>query len=131
MTDQHGIKLWVVDYLQKIPASRRQEMRSNEVGDIAEMLVGVAQETNTAVLCLAQLNRESEKDKGRQPRLSDLGESGKIEQHADAVALLYRDRSIDKGKLASLIIAKQRDGDVGVVELSFNGQFCRFESVLV
>jgi len=71
------------------------------------------------------LNRENEKDKGRQPRLTDLADSGQIERDADLVMLLDRDRKEAKGE-ASIVIAKQRDGECGIVKLWYDGQFCRF-----
>jgi len=82
-------------------------------------------QTGVAMLCLAQLNRENEKDKGRQPRLTDLADSGQIERDADLVMLLDRDRKAPSGE-ASVIIAKQRDGECGMVKLYYEGQFCRF-----
>jgi replicative DNA helicase len=80
------------------------------------------------MLTLAQLNRESEKDKKRKPRLADLGDSKQIEQDADTVALIHRNRGDSTGD-TELIIAKQRDGEIGVAHLKFNGQLCRFENI--
>lgn len=122
---KHQVRLVIVDYLQKIKAADRSEKRTYEVAEVSGKLKDIAVQTNTAVLCLAQLNRESEKDKGRQPRLTDLADSGQIERDADLVMLLDRDRKEPSGD-ASIIIAKQRDGECGIVQLYYEGQFCRF-----
>jgi len=104
---KHQVRLVIVDYLH-----------SGKLKDIAV-------QTGVAMLCLAQLNRENEKDKGRQPRLTDLADSGQIERDADLVMLLDRDRKEASGE-ASIIIAKQRDGECGLVKLHYEGQYCRF-----
>lgn len=120
-----GVKLVVLDYLQKLKADSRHEKRTYEVAETSAAMVEAVRETGVAFLCLAQLNRESEKDKGRLPRLADLADSGQIERDADNVLLLHRDRA-DKNKPANLLVAKQRDGETGIVQLGFEGQFCRF-----
>jgi len=126
---KHGIKLVVLDYLQKIKPASKQEKRTYEVGEVSGILKSLAAETGAAFLTLAQLNRESEKDKekgGRRPPLCDLADSGQIERDADTVALIHRE---DRSQLGTeLIIAKQRDGELGMNYLHFNGQFCRFEN---
>jgi replicative DNA helicase len=122
---KHGIKLVIVDYLQKLKPSEKNEKRTYEVGDVSEKLHACASSTKTAVVCLAQLSRESEKDKGRMPKLSDLSDSSQIEKDADLVLLLHRDRAETRGE-GSLIIAKQRDGECGLIQLFYDGQFCRF-----
>ncbi len=122
-----GTRLVVVDYLQKIQASGRHEKRTYEIGEVSGRLKALAVDTNAAFLTLAQLNRESEKDKGRVPKLSDLADSGQIERDADTVALIHRKRDDETGA-TKIIIAKQRDGECGMVDLTFNGQFCRFEN---
>jgi len=122
---KHQVRLVIVDYLQKIKAADRSEKRTYEVAEVSGKLKDIAVQTNTAVLCLAQLNRESEKDKGRHPRLTDLADSGQIERDADLVMLLDRDRKEASGE-ASIIIAKQRDGECGIVKLHYEGQYCRF-----
>lgn len=124
---KHGVKLVVVDYLQKIQASDRHEKRTYEVAEVSGRLRSVAVKTGVALLTLAQLNRESEKDK-RPPRLSDLADSGQIERDADMVALLHRDRGGPNGSEAKLIVAKQRDGETGLVDLHFDGTHCKFSS---
>jgi replicative DNA helicase len=122
---KHGIAVAFVDYLQKIKANGKHEKRTGEVGEVSERSKQCAASLGIPVVMMAQLNRESEKDKGRMPRLNDLGESGKLEQDADVVCLIHRDRMEPEGK-ASLIIAKQRDGETGVIPLWYEGRFCRF-----
>ena len=122
---KHGVKLVIIDYLQKIKAADRAEKRTYEVAEVSGKLKDIAVQTGVAMLCLAQLNRENEKDKGRQPRLTDLADSGQIERDADCVMLLDRDRREPKGE-ATIVIAKQRDGECGLVKLFYDGQFCRF-----
>jgi len=143
---QHGIKLFVVDYLQLLHStSRRAENRQQEITDISNGLKGLAKELNVPVIVLSQLNRELEKRDGSKPRLSDLRESGAIEQDADVVGLLYKADPNDAHKAASadgddgerqdldvlpvnLLIAKQRNGPTGDVHLTFLKGFTRFES---
>ena len=122
---KHQVRLVIVDYLQKVKAADRSEKRTYEVAEVSGKLKDIAVQTNVAMLCLAQLNRENEKDKGRQPRLTDLADSGQIERDADLVMLLDRDRKEPSGE-AAIIIAKQRDGECGIVKLHYQGQFCRF-----
>lgn len=124
---KHGIRLVVIDYLQKIKSSGKHEKRTYEVGEVSSAIKSLAVQTKAAFLTLAQLNRESEKDKGRIPRLADLADSGQIERDADTVALLHRDRNDPNGE-ATLAVAKQRDGELGIANLRFNGEFCRFEN---
>jgi len=120
-----GVKLVLVDYLQKIHGSRAAEKKTYEIAEVSGRLKGVASDTKTAVVALAQLNRESEKDKGRVPRLTDLADSGQIERDADLVLLLNRERHEAQGE-AVIAIAKQRDGECGLVPLWYDGQYCRF-----
>lgn len=123
---KHGVKLVVIDYLQKIKAVEKSEKRTYEVAEVSSKLKGVAKQLGISIVALAQLNREPEKDKGRTPRLTDLADSAQIERDADLVALLHRDRSESVGE-ATLFVAKQRDGEVGVVNLTFIGEHGRFE----
>jgi replicative DNA helicase len=120
--------------------SRRAENRQQEIADISSGVKALAKELNVPIIILSQLNRELEKDKSRKPRLSDLRESGSIEQDADLVALLYRVQTDedDDGATAgagesdfqpiNLLIAKQRNGPTGEVCLTFFKAFTRFES---
>jgi replicative DNA helicase len=136
---QHGVKLFVVDYLQLLhsTARRSQENRQQEISDISSGLKALAKELKVPVLVLSQLNRELERDKGRKPRLSDLRESGAIEQDADVVGLLYKPNASDDedaapeeadGLPVNLLIAKQRNGPTGDINLTFLKNYTRFES---
>ena len=138
MYQQHGIKLFVIDYLQLLnsTARRAQENRQQEIADISSGIKALAKELNVPVIVLSQLNRELEKDKSRTPRLSDLRESGSIEQDADLVGLLYKPDAGDEddapdeseGVAVNFLIAKQRNGPTGDVNLTFLKPFTRFES---
>lgn len=124
MVMKHGIKLVVIDYLQKIKASEKQEKRTYEVAEVSQRLKALAYNNNVAMITLAQLNRESvkgDKKEARAPRLSDLSDSGQIERDADIVGLIHRE-----GNLAKLIIAKQRDGETGSVKLYFDSIYAQF-----
>ena len=137
---QHGVKLFVVDYLQLLhsTARRSQENRQQEIADISSGVKALAKELNVPVIVLSQLNRELEKDKSRKPRLSDLRESGSIEQDADLVGLLYKPDAGDdedgaapdesEGVAVNFLIAKQRNGPTGDVNLTFLKPYTRFES---
>jgi replicative DNA helicase len=138
MHQQHGIKLFVIDYLQLLHSTaRRAENRQQEIADISNGVKALAKELKVPVIVLSQLNRELEKDKNRKPRLSDLRESGSIEQDADVVALLYKPSSGDdedgpspdqEAAPVNLLIAKQRNGPTGDVNLTFLKSCTRFES---
>ena len=140
MHQQHGIKLFVIDYLQLLnsTARRAQENRQQEIADISSGVKALAKELNVPIIVLSQLNRELEKDKSRKPRLSDLRESGSIEQDADLVGLLYKpDGGEDEdgatpdeseGLAVNFLIAKQRNGPTGDVNLTFMKPYTRFES---
>jgi replicative DNA helicase len=125
-----GIKLVIIDYLQKIHGTKAAEKRTYEIAEVSGKLKSIAVDTNVAVVALAQLNRENEKDKGRPPRLTDLADSGQIERDADLVMLLNRDRNQPSGE-AIIAIAKQRDGECGIVKLWYDGKFCRFSDVSI
>jgi replicative DNA helicase len=137
---QHDIKLFVVDYLQLLhsTARRSQENRQQEISDISSGIKALAKELKVPVLVLSQLNREMERDKNRKPRLSDLRESGAIEQDADLVGLLYKPNAGDDedgaqaeeadGLPVNLLIAKQRNGPTGDINLTFLKNYTRFES---
>jgi len=128
MAQQYGIKLFVIDYLQLLHSTaRRADNRQQEIADISNGVKSLAKELKVPVVVLSQLNRELEKDKNRKPRLSDLRESGAIEQDADLVALLYKPSSGDDDEAGAeqdavpvnLLIAKQRNGRTGDVNLTF------------
>jgi replicative DNA helicase len=138
MVQQYGVKLFVIDYLQLLHStSRRAENRQQEIADISNGIKALAKELSVPVIVLSQLNRELEKDKNRKPRLSDLRESGAIEQDADLVALLYKPSgggedeptSVEQEAVAvNVLIAKQRNGPTGDVALTFLKSYTRFES---
>jgi replicative DNA helicase len=138
MWQQYGIKLIVIDYLQLLHSTaRRAENRQQEIADISNGIKSLAKELNVPIIVLSQLNRELEKDKDRKPRLSDLRESGAIEQDADVVCLLYKpNRDEEEGGTGeeqealpvNLLIAKQRNGPTGDVHLTFLKSYTRFES---
>jgi len=140
MAQQHGIKLFVIDYLQLLnsTARRAQENRQQEIADISSGIKALAKELNVPIIVLSQLNRELEKDKSRKPRLSDLRESGSIEQDADLVGLLYKPNAGEDddgavpdeadGVPVNFLIAKQRNGPTGDVHLTFLKPYTRFES---
>jgi replicative DNA helicase len=136
MHSQFGIKLLVIDYLQlmRAPSRRADQSRQVEVTDISGGVKALAKELSIPIIVLSQLNRQPDsRDEGK-PRLSDLRESGAIEQDADLVGLLVRpevyadegDKAAEKGK-ATLIIAKQRNGPTGDVKLTFLNEYTRFE----
>ncbi|HSH09637.1 MAG TPA: replicative DNA helicase [Oceanipulchritudo sp.] len=131
---QHGIDLVVVDYLQLINGTDSRVPREQQISEISRGIKAMAKELNVPVLILSQLNRSSEKE-NRQPRISDLRESGSIEQDADVVLLLAaRKDSEDNAPVPQasrerdLIIAKQRNGPTGSVPLTFIPEFTRFEN---
>lgn len=123
---RHGIKVVLIDYLQKIKADDRGEKRTYEIGDITSELVAVTKRENINLLALAQLNRECEHEKGRSPRVSDLADSKSIEADADFIGLIHR--TADAPERAIFLIAKQRDGEIATIEFRFNGKFCKFEN---
>ncbi len=138
MHQQFGIKLFVIDYLQLLNStSRRAENRQQEIADISNGIKALAKELNVPVIVLSQLNRELEREKNRKPRMSDLRESGAIEQDADLIGLLYKPNSDEEENAAAaeqdavavnLLIAKQRNGPTGDVNLTFFKSFTRFET---
>lgn len=140
MWQQHGIKLFIIDYLQLMHSTSRkaQENRQQEIAEISSGIKALAKELNVPIIVLAQLNREIEKDKSRKPRLSDLRESGSIEQDADVVGLLYKPNAEenDEGGMVNdetdgvpinMLIAKQRNGPTGDVHFTFLKPYTRFE----
>lgn len=135
-----NIRLFVIDYLQlaKSLTKRGQENRQQEVSEISSGIKALAKELNVPIIVLSQLNRELEKDKKRKPRLSDIRESGSIEQDADFVGFLYKAHVNNDDEEAppeeqdgvpmNLLIAKQRNGPTGDVNLTFLKSYTRFES---
>jgi len=138
MWQQHDIKLFVIDYMQLLHSTSRRagENRQQEIAEISSGIKALAKSLGVPVIVLSQLNRELEKDKNRKPRLSDLRESGSIEQDADLVGLLYKPGGVDEdtddpdseARPVNLLIAKQRNGPTGDVPLTFLKGFTRFEN---
>ncbi|MFU8824379.1 replicative DNA helicase [Yoonia sp.] len=148
----HGLDVLMVDYLQLVRGTGRSENRVNEISEITMGLKAIAKELNIPVIALSQLSRQVESREDKRPQLSDLRESGSIEQDADVVMFVFReeyykerekpgDHEMDKmaawqeemerlhGK-AEVVIGKQRHGPIGTVELSFEGQFTRFGNLV-
>ncbi|MGB7289545.1 MAG: replicative DNA helicase [Candidatus Macondimonas sp.] len=129
---EHGLGLIVVDYLQLMQVPGNKENRTTEISEISRSLKALAKELSVPVIALSQLNRNLEQRPNKRPVMSDLRESGGIEQDADLIVFIYRDEvynpeSPDKGT-AEIIIAKQRNGPTGTVRLTFLGQYTRFEN---
>lgn len=132
MKETYGIGFLVIDYLQLITGSgsyRGQENRQNEISEISRMLKNLARELNIPVLCLSQLSRKVEERQGHRPMMSDLRESGSIEQDSDIIFFLLRREyydPMDKPGMAELIIAKNRHGGVGNINLTYRKEIVQF-----
>jgi replicative DNA helicase len=131
-----GLGLVAIDYLQLIEPDNPDDSRQEQVARIARRLKGLAREMKVPVLCLAQLNRQAEDTRDHRPRLSHLRESGAIEQDADVVMFVHREEYFLRGEeqkehegTAEIIIAKQRNGPVGEVELRWEKKFTRFQNL--
>jgi replicative DNA helicase len=124
--------LVIVDYLQLMRSSEGKDSREQEISEISRSLKALAKELHVPVIALSQLNRQVESRNPPKPRLSDLRESGAIEQDADVIAFIYREEvyveDTDKRGVAEIIVAKQRNGPIGHVELTFLREFTRFEN---
>jgi replicative DNA helicase len=135
LSRQYGGKLGaiVVDYLQLMQAVGEGENRATEISEISRSLKALAKELKVPVMALSQLNRSLEQRPNKRPVMSDLRESGAIEQDADVILFIYRDEvynpdTQDKG-IAEIIIGKQRNGPIGAVRLAFLGEYTRFENL--
>ncbi|MDQ3132984.1 MAG: replicative DNA helicase [Acidobacteriota bacterium] len=130
--EQKKLDLIVVDYLQLMSGSKRTESRQQEVSQISRELKGLAKELNVPVVALSQLSRAPEARNPPRPMMSDLRESGSIEQDADVVAFIYREDyykpTDENAGIAEILISKQRNGPTGSVKLAFLKEFTRFEN---
>ena len=130
---EHNLGIIIIDYLQLMTGSKRTDSRQQEISDISRSLKEVARELNVPVVALSQLSRAVEQRPDHRPMLSDLRESGAIEQDADVVMFIYRDdyynHDTDKKGIAEIIIAKQRNGPIGTVELVWLPDYTKFANM--
>lgn len=130
---EQDIQMVIIDYLQLMSGSGRTDSRQQEVSDISRSLKALARELNVPIIALSQLSRAVEQRPDHRPMLSDLRESGAIEQDADVVMFIYRDdyynKDSDKKGIAEIIIAKQRNGPIGTVELAWLPDYTKFANV--
>lgn len=133
LKQQHDLKMVVIDYLQLMSSGRRVENRQQEVSEFSRALKLLSKELEVPVIALSQLNRASEQRADKMPAISDLRESGSLEQDADMVILLHRESTYEKENPrageADFILAKQRNGPTGTVTVSFQGHFSRFQDM--
>ena len=129
---EKGLSLIVIDYLQLMSVHGNKENRATEISEISRNLKALARELNIPIIALSQLNRSVEQRTDKQPQMSDLRESGAIEQDADLIAFIYReevyDPDTDKKGVALINVAKQRNGSIGQFNLTFLGRYTRFEN---
>ena len=127
---EHDLKLILIDYLQLMSGSGRSDSRQQEVSEISRSLKALARELNVPVVALSQLSRAVEGRPDHRPMMSDLRESGAIEQDADVVMFIYRDdyynHDTEKKGIAEVIVAKQRNGPIGTVELKWSPEYTKF-----
>jgi replicative DNA helicase len=127
---EHGVGLIVVDYLQLMTVAGGKENRATEISEISRSLKALAKELECPVIALSQLNRSVEQRTEKKPVMSDLRESGAIEQDADMILLIYREEVYDKNTtkkgMAEIDLAKHRNGETGTFVLTFQGQYSRF-----
>ncbi len=131
---EHGLSLIVVDYLQLMTVGGTSENRATEISEICRALKALAKELSVPVVVLSQLNRSLEQRQDKRPVMSDLRESGAIEQDADLIVFIYRDEVYDENSphqgTAEIIVGKQRNGPIFKTRLTFLGQYTRFENYI-
>jgi len=129
---EHGLSLILIDYIQLMQMGTTAENRATELSEISRSLKGLAKELDVPVVCLSQLNRSLEQRGDKRPVMSDLRESGAIEQDADVIVFIYRDEVYDEESpqkgTAEILVRKQRNGPTGTVRVTFLGQYTRFEN---
>jgi replicative DNA helicase len=134
IAQQKGLKMIVIDYLQLLTSGKKVESRQQEVSEFSRALKLLAKELNVPVIAISQLNRNSEQTKDKKPEISQLRESGSLEQDADVVVLLHREalgeRDHPRAGEADLILAKQRNGPTGTIVVLFQGQYSRFANAV-
>ncbi|HEU4855897.1 MAG TPA: replicative DNA helicase [Rhodanobacteraceae bacterium] len=132
MKREHGLGLVVIDYLQLMQVPGNKENRATEISEISRNLKAMAKELEVPVIALSQLNRALEQRNDKRPVMSDLRESGAIEQDADLILFIYRDEVYNKESnskgIAEIIIGKQRNGPIDTIKLTFLGQYTKFEN---
>lgn len=133
LKQRHNLKMVVIDYLQLLSSGKKVESRQQEVSEFSRALKLLAKELDVPVIALSQLNRASEQRADKMPAISDLRESGSLEQDADMVILLHRESSYEKDNPrageADLILAKQRNGPTGTITVAFQGHYSRFQDM--
>ena len=131
---EHGLGLIIVDYLQLMQVGGNTENRATEISEISRGLKALAKELSVPVIALSQLNRSVEQRTDKKPVMSDLRESGAIEQDADLIMMIYREEVYDKNTtrkgIADIIVAKQRNGPTGEISLTFLGEYTKFENLV-
>jgi replicative DNA helicase len=128
-----GLHLVIVDYIQLMQGRGRFESRQQELSSISRSMKGLAKELSVPIVCLSQLSRAPESRSDHRPQLSDLRESGALEQDADVVMFIYREDQYEKSDenqgVAEIIVGKQRNGPTGSVQLAFLREYTRFENL--
>ena len=129
---EHGLGLIVVDYLQLMSVPGNKENRATEISEISRSLKALAKELSVPIIALSQLNRSVEQRTDKRPVMSDLRESGAIEQDADLIVFIYREEVYNQDTprkgIADISIAKQRNGPIGDFPLTFVGRYTKFEN---
>ncbi len=135
LKSEHGVGMLIIDYLQLMKGRAKVESRQQEISEISRSLKALAKELNIPVIAVSQLSRKTEERTGNRPQLSDLRESGAIEQDADLIIFIYRDEVYNRGEdnpnkgIAEVIIGKQRNGPIGTIKLAFLDKFTTFKEL--